>query len=232
MSLGRRQLHDPRNRDFTYLRARGICRSVHHILNAPHVDQFYLNACVGFSGTNFLNCADAVFSRKAWNEKIRAHKAISWLTNDDGIRNYSESTKRDPFPGQYPPDDVGSSALGLMKWWMKLGIIKQYHWTFTFASFLDALGDQPVLVGTNWYEDMMTTQPDGVVRSEAQGFPVGGHEYLATEIRWHDKLIGFEQSWGDNPVNFGRHGRFWMPFELAEELIIRQGGDVVVPIML
>jgi hypothetical protein len=59
----------------------------------------------------------------------------------------------------------------------------------------------------------------------------GGHEYLANAIVWNRlpsrRMIGYEQTWGQNPRGF--KPRFFMPFEMAEELIIRQQGDVAVP---
>lgn len=232
--LGRIVQHDPRSRDHAFIRGAGRPnRHVRHAMNAPHVDQFYLSGCVGFSGTNMLNTAYAIRSRRKFNAVVAIGNAgSSYLGNKDGIRNYHESTLRDPYPGQYPPDDDGSSAIGLMKWWKQAGIISDYAWTFTFDDFLAALSRQPVLCGTNWYDDMYATGADGIVDSTASGAS-GGHEYLATEIMPTKKLLGFEQSWGQHPPGFGnRKGRFYMSYDLAEELIIHQQGDVAVPKLL
>lgn len=229
--LGRTKVHDYRSRDHEWTLRGATYRHVRHQMNAPHVDQFYTSGCVGFSGTNLLNCTKASVARQRFNKLIHQRSILKYLNNDDGIENYHQATVYDPFPGQYPPTDEGSSALGLMKWWKKVGVISEYKWTFTFTTFLTALSVQPVLVGTNWYDDMMDTGADGIVHSSARGSG-GGHEYLATEIIPARKLIGFEQSWGENPPGFGIDGRFWMPYDLAEELIINQGGDVAVPRLL
>ena len=232
--LGRIVHHDPKSRDHAFIRAAGLpTRHVRHAMNAPHVDQFFLSGCVGFSGTNLLNTAYAIRSRRKFNAVVPIGNAgTSYLGNDDGIRNYHESTVRDPYPGQYPPDDEGSSAIGLMKWWKSVGVISSYSWTFSFDDFLGALSHQPVLCGTNWYDDMSSTGPDGIVQSAASGGS-GGHEYLATEIIPSKKLLGFEQSWGQRPHGFGNgNGRFYMSYDLAEELIIHQQGDVAVPEVL
>lgn len=231
IGFGRRLLHDPKSRDYAYT-GTARRRNVRHLMNAPHVDQFYLGGCVGFSGTNLLNCTAAAKSRVRFNRVVQfGKKGRTYLGNDDGIKNYSEATKRDPFPGEYPPVDEGSSAIGLMRWWQNAGVITDYRWTFTFDDFLAALSEQPVLIGSMWYDDMMETEPDGIIRSSASGSG-GGHEYLATEIRWDLSLIGCEQSWGENPPGFGKQGRFWVPMDLAEELIIHQEGDVAVPNLL
>jgi len=243
-NLGRKLQHDPKSREHAFTGAEPRPRHIRHAMNAPHVDQFYLGGCVGFSGTNWLNTTKASRNRLNFNSAVHHRKTINYLNNNDGIENYHEATVYDPFPGQYPPTDEGSSAIGLMKWWKKVGIIGSYKWTFTFDSFLAALAVQPVLVGTNWYDDMMSTGTDGVVESSGSGSG-GGHEYLATEIipagmtirraglpSLIGPLIGYEQSWGENPPGFGVEGRFWMSFNLAEELIIGQQGDVAVPALL
>jgi len=229
-NLGRVKLHDPKSRQHEY-QARGVTRryNIRHRLEAQHVDQFYLSGCVGFSATNLLNTRMAARSRKRFNTALKGVKTYKYLDNNDGIRNYSESTKRDPFPWTYKPDDEGSSALGVMKWLTEQGVISGYNWTFTFDAFLAALQKQPVLLGTNWYDDMMDTGANGVLHSTATG-DGGGHEYLANAINYSKKLIGCEQSWGEHPQGFAP--TFYIPFDLAEELIINQEGDVAVPTLL
>jgi hypothetical protein len=228
--LGRIIHHDPRSRDHAFTAAAALpTQHVRHALKAPHVDQFYLSGCVGFSGANMLNTATGIRSRRKFNAVVPIGKAgASYLGNKDGIRNYHEATLRDPYAGEYPPNDEGSSAIGLMKWWKQVGVISRYSWTFTFHDFLAALSRQPVLCGTNWYDDMMSTGSDGVIHSAASGRG-GGHEYLATEIIPAKKMLGYEQSWGQNPQGFGDGtGRFYMSYDL-EELIIHQHGDFAVP---
>lgn len=223
--LGRRQLHDPKSRDYAF-EAKPVPHNMRHVFNAQHVDQFYTGGCVGFSGTNALNTARGAISRKRFNTRNHQNYTTHFLRNEDGLRNYHESTVRDPFPGEYPPVDEGSSALGLMKYWKEIGVIESYVWTFTFDSFLAALQRQPVLVGTMWYDDMMWTDDKGLVTSAATGAG-GGHEYLASALLWKQRLIGYEQSWGEHSSHF--LPTFYMSFDLAEELIINQQGDVAVP---
>lgn len=227
--LGRIQLHDPRSLAYApkrqYVHEIGQI-SVRHAMNAPNADQFYTSGCVGFSGTNMLNCSAALRSRTKFNQLFwTPHRAAhGYLTNEDGLHNYSEATANDPFPWLYPPTDEGSSALGLMKFWKRYGIIAGYEWAFTFDQFLGMLQSQPVLVGTQWYESMMTPDASGLVRP--QGDIVGGHEYLATAINWTRQFISFENSWGES---WGQRGRFYMTFDSVERLLIDEGGDAVAP---
>ncbi|HEY7054196.1 MAG TPA: hypothetical protein VH496_18985 [Mycobacterium sp.] len=173
-----------------------------------------------------LNTRPARSSRQKFNSIAHQKVTTRYLKNSDGTYNYSAATKFDPFDWTYPPTDEGSSALGLMKFWQKSGVISGYDWTFTFDQFLAALQRQPVLVGTMWYDDMMSTDSAGVIHSSASG-KGGGHEYLANAILWGKRLIGYEQSWGEHPRGFSP--TFYMSFDLAEELIIHQKGDVAVP---
>ena len=79
---------------------------------------------------------------------------------------------------------------------------------------------------------MMSTGSDGIIHSAASGSG-GGHEYLATEIIPSKRMLGYEQSWGQHPQGFGNgEGRFYMSYDLAEQLIIHQQGDVAVPELL
>jgi hypothetical protein len=228
--LGRRLLHDPRSRDYEYPVRRDARQiSVRHRMDAPNLDQFYTSGCVGFSGTNLLNCAAAARSRRAYNllfPDSRPRTVNRYLDNDDALDNYSASTKHDPFDWVFPPNDEGSSALGLMKHWHKAGIISGYSWAFTFEQFLAALQRQPVLVGTNWYEDMNNPLRTGLVF--ASGPSVGGHEYLATGIRYDRRWIRFENSWGEN---WGDRGGFYMHFNSVEQLLA-EDGDVAIPRLL
>jgi hypothetical protein len=227
--LGRIQLHDEASRSHAYPRKRvhEINRvSVRHRMDAPNVDQFYTSGCVGFAGANFLNCGMAVRSRRHFTRYEASRYHARYLDNNDGLHNYSESTKRDPFDWVYPPTDEGSSALGLMKFWKEVGVIGEYRWCFTFDQFLAALQRQPVLVGTNWYEGMMTPDSEGNV--QVRGDSVGGHEYLATAILWETKRISFENSWGEG---WGRRGRFYINFYDFADLLA-DGGDAVAPVVL
>lgn len=225
--LGRLKVHDSRSRNFAHpVEAPVSGVSVRHRMLAPNDDQFFTSGCVGFSGTNLLNTRPAVKSRKRFNTALKGLKVNRFLDNNDGLRNYSESTKRDPFDWTYEPDDNGSSALGLMKFWKELGVISGYDWAFTFDQFLAALQKQPVLLGTWWYEGLGNPDKRGVVRKT--GAQVGGHEYLANAILWNDRLIGCENSWGED---YADHGKFYVHWDDMEALIMDEG-DVAVPRLL
>lgn len=233
--LGRIALHDEKSRVFAHRVLPAVGVSVTHRMNSDHLDQFYLGACVGFFGAQFLNTRMAQHSRAKYNVAIKAerNKYIRYLNNNDGIENYHESTIYDPFEWTYPPNDEGSSALGLMKWWKSIGVIQRYEWAFNFDQFLAALQVQPVGVGSDWYE--MMTNPDEKGIAHPLGSFQGGHQYLANKLLWGSRFslpskrkIGFEQSWGED-IEFPS---FYMLWEEFEDTVFNYGGDVVIPIVL
>lgn len=221
--LGRIVNHDTHNREYAIRRTRASRRSVLHTFAAPNVDQFYTSGCVGFAGANFLNTTHASHARRKMNDWMRQQMDNHYLGNDAGLENYHQATVYDPFPWQYPPTDEGSSALGLVKFWKKVGIIAGYEWAFTFNQFCAALEQQPVLVGTKWYQYM--TDLNGLHYAIPSGENQGGHEYLAIGINWHNRTITCENSWGEN---WGNRGRFYMTFERVEALLA-DDGDCCIP---
>lgn len=240
VDLGRIRRHDPANRRHqTPYRRPERGRSVRHNLGADHVDQFYLGGCVGFSGVNLLNTGTAWRSRVAFNRRVRHGKAgRTYLGNEDGLTCYSASTVRDPFEGEYPPDDTGSSALGLGAYWTELGVINGFDWVISggMDPLIATIQRTPALFGSYWFDDMMTTGPEGVLTSDTDGaFDLdnsGGHEYLCNAVIWRGGRwwFGFEQSWGEEPIEF--EPTFYMRDELVEHLIFDLAGDVMVPRLL
>jgi hypothetical protein len=212
---------------------------VRHPLRAKHVDQFYLGGCVGFSGTNLLNTGIAVRSRVAFNRAVTIGKAgRTYLGNEDGKVNYHESTVRDQLPGEWPPDDTGSSATGLGAYWRAAGIVSGFDWVISggMDPLIATVQATPVLVGSYWFDDMMATGPGGEVTSACEGAQdlnnSGGHEYLCNAVIWRGGhwMFGFEQSWGENSPGFAP--TFYMQAELVEHLIFGLRGDVMVPRLL
>lgn len=243
VDLGRRRRHDPANRRHqTPHRKATPHLSVRHPLRARHVDQFYLGACVGGAGTNLLNCSIGWRSRTVFNKAVRIGKAgRTYLGNDDLIVNYHESTVRDPFDGEYPPEDTGSSALGLMDYWRELGVITDFDWVIDggMDPLIATLQHRPVLFGSYWFDDMMTTGGGlayPLVTSQCEGVfdldDSGGHEYLGNAVIWRGGRwwFGFEQSWGEDPPEFDP--TFYMRDDLVEHLIFGLAGDVAVPKLL
>lgn len=213
LKLGRHVEHDPKSREYPARRAVKP-KSVLWTHTAPVLDQGDLGSCTGNALAQCLNTAH--FSASRPKRKYLDEQYARLL--------YAKATVLDDIPGAWPPTDSGSSGLGVAKAGVALGYLSAYTHAFGFGHFTAALQLQPVIVGTNWYNDMFTPGKDGTV--QPTGDVAGGHEYLALGINYPRKLICFLNSWSDQ---WGRKGRFFMRFDDFQQLLDDQG-DVTVPI--
>lgn len=227
VNLGRVKHHDPKSRHYPAPLRAIQTQSVLHTLDAPVLDQFYLNGCTGFAGAQWLNCARNLAGRRIWNQALGSRSGL-YIDNNDAISLYGAATQYDDFGWQYPPDDEGSSGLGVAKALKASGVITRYEWTFSFDQFIAALQAQPVLLGTAWTDTMMDPNRKGVIRvgtTDLDG--TGGHEYLARGINWPRRLVRIRNSWNKD---WGINGDAYIPFTDMERLLDADG-DVVVPIL-
>jgi hypothetical protein len=143
---------------------------------------------------------------------------------------YSRATELDPWEGDYPPDDTGSSGLAVCKAAVEAGLIRRYEWAFGLDHLRRALAVGPVLVGTAWYESMFGPDDDGFVTAE--GEMVGGHEYLCLGYVGDDYhfLNSWGRGWGvPSKVADITGGTFWMSATTFGALL-EDYGDAVQPL--
>jgi endonuclease YncB( thermonuclease family) len=89
---------------------------------------------------------------------------------------YPLSTRLDPFPGEYPPTDTGSSGLASAKAAKQLGIGGDYFWLFDVNAVVQAVIDGDVVsVGTVWTDGMFDLDGRGFIAPT--GNIAGGHQY-------------------------------------------------------
>lgn len=178
---------------------------------SPILDQGQLGSCTGNAMTGWLGCApysSTVVGAAVFNE-------------DYAVRLYELATTLDSFPGDYPPNDTGSSGLAVAKAAQQLKLISSYGHAFTTAALVYALRSGPVIVGVPWYEGFFSPDPDGMIHPS--GNVVGGHEFL---IRgYHAGVFYADNSWG---MSWGNQGTF--RFTTATwEALRKQQADVTVP---
>lgn len=135
---------------------------------------------------------------------------------------YSAATVLDEFPGAYPPEDTGSSGLGVCKAAVNMNLINGYQWAFGFDHVLETLMYGPLLVGTNWYDGMFYPNSSGVV--SISGSIAGGHEYLLVGVDPAKRLLLFQNSWSSL---WGVKGRFYMGYDTFKRLLNEQGDAVM-----
>jgi hypothetical protein len=215
-ALGRRVNHDPRSRAFGI--APVLVASETALVTktwtkyGPVLDQGSVGSCTGNAMAHALNC------------KGLHRKGTKLLNEDDALKLYSMATARDPWPGEYPPADTGSSGLAVCKAAQELGYIRGYRHAFSTGEALGALMLSPIIVGTNWYESMFEPDEDGFVKAEGQ--IVGGHEYCITGVNVRREYVTAVNSWGRG---WGLKGKFRISFELFDRLL-NEEGDATIPL--
>lgn len=214
--LGRHVEHDERSKLWP-ARALPGWRSRLWDHDAPVLDQGDLGACTGFATAQLLNCSAMALARRA------ATRSTKYLGAQHALKIYSRATQLDAFPGEYLPEDTGSSGLAVAKAAKEFGFLTSYRHAFGFQHFLTAIQMAPVIVGTYWYEDM--GRLDRKYRAHPTGRQQGGHEYLCIGVNFDDEVLTFLNSWGRD---WGKRGRFYMGFEEFEELLLDDGDATVL----
>jgi hypothetical protein len=222
--LGRIVHHDPLSRNYPFpVKAPVAGKDVIHAMAAPALDQGNLGSCTGNAAAQWLNTVAATKNRLA-GQLLHRMANSEFLNEDDAVELYSTATMNDDEPGQYPPDDTGSSGLGVSKAMQRFGFITAYTHAFSFDQFLAAAQHQPVIIGINWYESMFTPNPKTGLIS-VRGNVAGGHEILVRGVLTSKKRVLIRNSWGSS---WGRNGDAYISFAGMKRLLNEQG-DVVAP---
>ena len=206
--LGRQKVHDDRSRGFAMPRLlvdRSLWRDKAIRIYDPIPNP---NQSVG----NCTMCAKAMQMNAVGNRRTGVVLKMPWA-----MRGYEWETANDEFPGQYKPDDTGSSGLASCRTAQHTGDGGEYRWIFGGADEVvqNVMEGRVVSVGTWWYESMFDL--DASKRITVSGAQVGGHQY---PIRGYDKssdrVLG-RCWWGD-------FRDFWMKRTDLDNLLL-DGGD-------
>lgn len=213
--LGRHVDHDPRSRRFP-VTADPLTpmKRVLWVRTGAPLNQGQLGSCTGNAIVGVLNTAPF---RK---------KGAKLLTEKDAVSIYEAATIIDGVPGQYPPDDTGSSGLAVCKVALSRGLIASYTHAFSTGQALAALQHGSVITGVNWYEGFDTPDANGFV--QISGNVRGGHEFEVIGYDPATDLVTAENSWG---AGWGVKGRFCFTSKTWAQLLFEQG-DVTVPVPL
>lgn len=213
--LGRHVEHDPRSLGYPVQVDEAVpLRKVLWARTGTPLNQGNLGSCTGNAMVGALNTTPL---RKT---------GVKLLVEKDAVSIYEAATIIDGVPGQYPPDDTGSSGLAVCKVAKTRGLISGYTHAFSVTQALQALMAGPVITGVNWYEGFDTPDANGLVRISGQ--IRGGHEF---EVRGYDPatdLVTAENSWGKS---WGVTGLFHFTSKTWATLLGEQG-DVSVPLPL
>jgi hypothetical protein len=224
--LGRHIRHDPRSRNFALPRHADLSQPVKWRNWGQKLDQGDLGACTGYAAAHCLN-------HMPMRASIRPRPT---LKNAQAEEFYSIATGLDPWPGQWRPDDTGSSGLAACQAAVHLGFATGYRWAFGFDHGRAALRDGPLMMGSYWDWNMFEPDKDGYIRTG--GGVAGGHEFIITadypDLGEVWGLNSWGPSWGGwGPVQrngYRTHpGMFRMKYPVFRELLERDG-DLVRPV--
>lgn len=221
--LGRHVEHDERNRMYAVRVDPSLpvlMPSVRHHTNLPVLDQGNVGACTGFAETGLIGFD------QYWSALTPEQQAvISGAPNQVGLAIYSKATQIDNIPGNYPPDDTGSSGPAAAKAATALGYVNGYRHAFSLGALNTALQKGPVMVGSNWYNSMFEPDPTGLIKIDSSSGLAGGHEYVCDEYDVDLDSYGFLNSWG---TSYGINGRFYIK-RTSFLTLLSASGDVTVP---
>jgi hypothetical protein len=212
--LGRHVVHDPASRRFAFTAEAPPKRDITlRVYNPRPLPSQTIGCCTGVD--------QAVKCNTAGN---RVKGVV--LDMDDAVQIYSRATGLDPWPGEWPPTDTGSSALAACKAAQSLGLVDRYEWIFNGVDgVLAALAaGKPVGVGSWWYASMFSTDPaTGLV--QVTGRKAGGHEWTVIGYRKkYDAFVG-QCWWGQD---FGKNGRFLIRRNNLADLLADDGDAHIV----
>lgn len=217
--LGRNVGHDPRSWNYAYAAADvSKLSSVRHQSNIPTLDQGNLGSCTGNAATKCLSY------QPFWSQSV-----VQAVIGSDPAANeayavgvYSDATKIDSYPGTYPPNDTGSDGLSVATVLKSRGLISGYQHAFSLEALLTALAEQPVIVGTEWRQNMFQPAPDG--RQQITGKVAGGHEYCLDQLDVENERVWMQNSWGDS---WGVQGRAYFTWDDMRKLL-QASGDCTI----
>jgi hypothetical protein len=207
--LGRHVAHDDRSWGFQAAKATKL-KTVKHATTGLPLNQGDLGSCTGNAMTGLLMTAP-------FDEPSRV------LTETDAVELYERATQIDHAPGQYPPDDTGSSGLYVAKAAREKGWIKSYHWAFGLQHALAAVVVAPVIIGIEWWSSFDEPDEHGVITITDDATVRGGHEVLVYGIDVDAEQVFIMNSWGAGWGVGGACVLGWRDFGR----LLADGGDVV-----
>lgn len=214
--LGRHVEHDPRSLDFGFGVSISPLKQVRHRRHGNPFDQGDLGSCTG-------NAAAGLVNTEPFVSPTHPH---TLLKEADAVKLYELATQLDDYPGQYPPDDTGSSGLAVAKAARQKGYIRAFRHAFSIDEALSALQVMPVITGVSWYEGF--DKPDPTGRVKLSGEIRGGHEFevigYSPSDSPGDAMIEAVNSWGPN---WGKGGHFFFTVSTWYDLLHAEG-DVTV----
>lgn len=234
--LGRHIQHDSRSARYAVgvLPRRAIAK-VKWARRIPILDQLSLGKCTAeaLTGARGTDNAAGTGLTSVDISAAAAAKSSGFFTAGTHTLNdafstafYSVETRGDAYPGQYPPTDTGSDALGAMKGAQLLGLAAQYQHAFSYTAAVSAIQSGPLLWGTEWLNSMYDPDASGHLMVDTKSGVAGGHELVLTGYDPETDDWDGDNSWNES---WGLDGSFKIAGAKLKYLL-GQDGDVTLPV--
>jgi len=233
--LGRHIEHDPASLAYAApVLPKSAIRTVEWTRRIPILNQGNIGSCTGNAAVGALGTDSngrtasstvSVTAEAASRSRGRLTAGTHVLDETLAVAVYSLGTVLDRVPGNYPPEDTGSSGLGVMKALTTLGLASGYRHAFHIRAVASALQTGPVIVGMPWLQSMFEPAADGRIPVLPNSAIAGGHE---VEIAAYDVTANefwITNSWG---TSWGHGGRGYLTGADLAWLLARHG-DVTIP---
>lgn len=156
------------------------------------------------------------------------HQGVKF-TEADAVTLYELETRLDDsqIPGEYPPDDTGSSGPWSMIALEKQGKIASWKHTRTIHAALRLLNAGPVSIGIVWFQSMFGVDSDYVIQVDPSSGIAGGHQVCLVADDAAKQRVRVRNSWGTSWADQGHAWLRWADLKL----LFAQGGDAVQPVI-
>lgn len=167
------------------------------------------------------------------NQKLTPHCTgfgfCGWGNNEPVIDNFTDQDAHDVYyklkeiDGE-PGAEDGSTVRTVGMYGVQSGRMPHYAFAATMNDLLYWLIYKgPLIVGTNWTTDMMTTDKDNFIHPT--GGIAGGHCY-GINAKYAEPHLRIQNSWG---LDFGINGQAFISFDDFEKLF-HDGGEVLAAV--
>ncbi|WP_225840323.1 hypothetical protein [Streptomyces sp. NK08204] len=219
--LGRHIEHDPRSLRYAHgVLPESALKPVQWQRRVPVFDQGQLGSCTGNAAAGVL-ATDSAAGPGATSVTV---KGVARPVNEAlAVDLYKVATTLDGISGSYPPDDTGSSGLGVAKALKGWGLASGYTHAFSLSALKSALQAGPAMLGIVWLQSMFNPKSDGSLPVDKSSAVAGGHEIVCSG--WDGSRFRLDNSWG---ASWGDGGSCWVA-EADMQWLLSQQGDVTVP---
>ncbi|KUN03137.1 hypothetical protein AQI95_24570 [Streptomyces yokosukanensis] len=222
--LGRHVEHDPRSLRYAHgVLPDSAIKPVQWTRRVPVFDQGDLGSCTGNAAAGVL-ATDSAAGQGASSVTVKGTERA--VDESLAVDLYKLATTLDNVPGTYPPDDTGSSGLGVAKALESVGLATGYTHAFSLAALKSALQTGPAMLGIVWLNSMFDPASDGTLPVDHSSGVAGGHEIVCTG--WDGSRFRLDNSWG---AGWGDAGSCWVK-EPDMQWLLGQQGDVTVPALV